>query len=129
MDIEKKENKIMPEQNTPVSAVAHVKAIRVSHRKLSLVAGLIRNMKADKALEQLRFLRKKVAKDVGACLSSAISNADNNLNLDIDSLYVSKVLVGKSVSMKRMMPRAKGRGCRIIKQFSRLTIVVEERNL
>lgn len=114
--------------NSEYQAVASVRAIRVSHRKLSLVAGLIRGMKADKALEQLTFLRKKVATDVKACLNSAIANAENNNNLDIDSLYVSKVLVGKSLSMKRMMPRAKGRGCRIVKQFSRLTILVEDRS-
>lgn len=109
-------------------AVASARSIRVSHRKLSLVAGLIRGMKADKALEQLSFLRKKVATEVKACLNSAIANAENNNNLDIDSLYVAEVLVGKSISMKRMMPRAKGRGCRIVKQFSHLTILVEERN-
>ena len=114
--------------NSNSQAVASVRAIRTSHRKLSLVAGLIRGMKADKALEQLAFLRKKIAPEVKACLNSAIANAENNNNLDIDSLYVAQVLVGKSLSMKRMMPRAKGRGCRIVKQFSRLTIVVEERN-
>lgn len=114
--------------NSNSQAVASVRAIRTSHRKLSLVAGLIRGMKADKALEQLTFLRKKVAPEIKACLNSAIANAENNNNLDIDSLYVAQVLVGKSLSMKRMMPRAKGRGCRIVKQFSRLTIVVEERN-
>lgn len=113
--------------NPEYQAVASVRAIRVSHRKLSLVAGLIRGMKADKALEQLTFLRKKVAIEVKSCLNSAIANAENNNNLDIDSLYIAEVLVGKAISMKRMMPRARGRGSRIIKQFSRLTILLEER--
>ena len=108
-------------------SIARVKAIRVSHRKLSLVAGLIRNMKADKALSQLSFSRKKVSKDIRVCLNAAISNAENNYNLDIDRLYIVKVLVGKAFVMKRLMARAKGRGCRILKQFSRLTIVLEER--
>jgi len=108
-------------------AIAKVKAIRVGHRKLNLVAALIRNMKADKAVEQLNFTRKKVAKDIKTCLNAAISNAENNYNLDIDRLYIASVLVGKALVMKRMMPRAKGRGCRILKRFSRLTIILEER--
>jgi large subunit ribosomal protein L22 len=108
-------------------SIAKVKAIRVSHRKLSLVADLIRNMKADKALAQLSFSKKTVAKEVKECLNAAIANAENNNNLDIDRLYILKVLVGKAFVMKRMMARAKGRGCRIMKQFSRLTIVLEER--
>ena len=109
------------------TAKATVKAMRTSPRKLNLVAALIRDMKAEDALMQLAFLRKKLANEVKACLNSAIANAENNENLDIDNLYVSKVLVGKSMAMKRMRPRAKGRGCRIIKFFSKLTIEVEER--
>lgn len=112
---------------TPTQALAKVKAIRVSHRKLSLVAGLIREMKADKALSQLTFSKQKVSKDIKECLKAAIANAENNYNLDIDRLYILKVLVGKAFVMKRMMARAKGRGCRILKQFSKLTIVLEER--
>jgi large subunit ribosomal protein L22 len=108
-------------------SIAKIKAIRVSPRKLGLVAGLIRNMRADKAIDQLTFSKKTIAKDVKACLNAAIANAENNNNLDIDRLYIMKVLVGKAFVMKRMRPRAKGRGCRILKPFSKLTIMLEER--
>ncbi|NRA73306.1 MAG: 50S ribosomal protein L22 [Rickettsiales bacterium] len=119
----KKKNNIMK----PNQSIAKVKSIRISTRKLGLLAGLIRNMKADQAIAQLSFSKKKVAKDVKMCLNAAIANAENNDNLNIDRLYIAKVLVGKAFTMKRMMARAKGRGCRILKQFSRLTIIVEER--
>ena len=118
----KKENVTKPNQS-----VAKIKAIRVSHRKLNLLAGLIRNMDVDKAVVQLSFSKKKVAKDIKTCLNAAVANAENNYNLNIDELYIAKVLVGKAFVMKRMMARAKGRGCRIIKQFSKLTIILEER--
>ena len=122
MMTQKKENITKPTQS-----IAKVKAIRVSHRKLNLLAKLIRNMKVDQAVAQLSFSKKKVAKDIKTCLNAAVANAENNYNLNIDKLYIVKVLVGKAFVMKRMMARAKGRGCRIMKQFSRLTIILEER--
>jgi large subunit ribosomal protein L22 len=108
-------------------AIAKLAAIKTSVQKLNLVAELIRGMKADMAVVQLTFNNKKVSKDVKNCLLSAIANAENNLNLDIDSLYVSKVLVGKAFTMRRFSARAKGRGTRIMKPFSRLTIELEQR--
>lgn len=107
--------------------VAKLKSIRVSPRKLNLVAEIIRGLKADIALVQLEFARRRIAHEVKACLRSAIANAENNHNLNVDSLYVSEVLVSKSFVMKRMMPRARGRSSTIIKPFSHLTIILEER--
>ena len=108
-------------------AIAKVASIKTSPQKLNLVAGVIRGMNAEKALLQLRFMKKKVAHDVRQCLQSAIANAENNFNLNIDDLFVSKVLVGKALVMKRVRFRARGRVGRIQKPFSNLTIVVEER--
>ena len=108
-------------------AIAKVASIKTSPQKLNLVAEVIRGMGVDKALLQLRFMKKKVAHDVQLCLQSAVANAENNYNLNIDELFVSKVLVGKSLVMKRMRFRARGRVGRIQKPFSNLTIVVEER--
>lgn len=107
-------------------ALAKVKSIRVSPRKLNIVAGAIRGMKAEDALVQLEFMKKRVAKDVRACLQTAVANAENNHNLNVDDLKISEVLVGKSFVMKRMRPRARGRSSRIHKPFSGLTIIVEE---
>lgn len=108
-------------------AVAKLQAIKTSVQKLNLVAAVIRGMKADQAIVQLSFMQRKVAAYIKACLNSAIANAENNHNLNIDNLYVSKVLVGKSFTMRRFRARAKGRGARILKPFSKLTIEVEER--
>lgn len=106
------------------SAVASIKSLRVSPRKLGYVAALIRNLKVEQALVQLSFCQKRIANDVKKCLLSAIANAENNYNLDIDSLRVSEVLVGKSMVMKRFRARARGRGARILKPFSNLKIIV-----
>lgn len=108
-------------------AIARVASIKTSLQKLNLVAGVIRGMDAEKALVQLKFMKKKVAEDIKQCLQSAIANAENNYNLNVDNLFVSKVLVGKSLVMKRMRFRARGRVGKIQKPFSNLTIVVEER--
>jgi large subunit ribosomal protein L22 len=107
-------------------ALAKVKSIRVSPRKLNIVAGAIRCMKAEDALVQLEFMKKRIAKDVRACLQAAIANAENNHNLNVDDLRISEVLVGKAFVMKRMRPRARGRSSRVLKPFSSLTIIVEE---
>ena len=107
-------------------AIARVKSMRISPTKLNLVAGVIRKMKVEEALMQLEFMRKRIAKEVKMCLESAIANAENNHNLNIDNLFVSEVLVSKSLVMKRIRPRAKGRSARIFKPFSKLTIILEE---
>ena len=100
--------------------------IRGSAQKLNLVAALIRNKKAEDALNILTFSKKAMAIDVRKVLASAIANAENNHNLDVDSLIVAEASVGKSISMKRFTPRARGRASRIVKPFSRVRIVVRE---
>ncbi len=100
--------------------------IRTSPQKLNLVAQLIRGKKAERALSDLTFSRRRIANDVKKVLESAIANAENNHNLDVDSLVVDEVYVGKNLVMKRFRARAKGRAARIINPFSQLTIVVRE---
>jgi large subunit ribosomal protein L22 len=100
--------------------------IRGSAQKLNLVAALIRGRKAEDARNILSFSKKAMAVDVRKVLDSAIANAENNHNLDVDSLVVAEASVGKSISMKRFSPRARGRSARIVKPFSRVRIVVRE---
>ena len=100
--------------------------IRGSARKLNLVAGLIRGRKVEEALNILQFSPKAMADDVRKVLASAVANAENNHNLDVDALIVSEASVGKSISMKRFATRARGRSARIVKPFSRLRVVVRE---
>jgi large subunit ribosomal protein L22 len=100
--------------------------IRGSAQKLNLVAGLIRGRKAEDARNILTFSKKAMAADVKKVLESAIANAENNHNLDVDALVVAEASVGKSISMKRWSPRARGRSARIVKPFSRVRIVVRE---
>ena len=100
--------------------------IRTSPQKLNLVAQLIRGKKAEQALNDLTFSQRRVAVEVKKVLQSAIANAENNHNLDVDSLIVSEAYVGKNLVMKRFRARAKGRAARILKPFSQLTIVVRE---
>lgn len=109
-----------------VNAKAVTKSLRVSPRKLNLVAASIRNMKASEALVQLKFSQRRIASEVKKCLQSAIANAENNLGLDIDDLYITSATVGKSLVMKRVMPRARGRAARINKFFSNLYITVTQ---
>ena len=109
---------------TEARAVARM--LRVSPQKLNLVAGLIRGRKAEEALNILTFSKKAMAEDVRKVLASAIANAENNHNLDVDALVVAEASVGKSISMKRFTPRARGRSSRIVKPFSRVRIVVRE---
>ncbi|MEM7044023.1 MAG: 50S ribosomal protein L22 [Pseudomonadota bacterium] len=108
-------------------AMAMARLLRSSPQKLNLVAEMIRGMKAEDALNQLQFSKKAVARDVKKVLMSAVANAENNHGLDVDSLVVSEASVGKSLVMKRFRPRARGRAGRITKPFSRIRIVVEER--
>jgi large subunit ribosomal protein L22 len=100
--------------------------IRGSARKLNLVAGLIRGRKVGDALNILQFSPKAMADDVRKVLASAVANAENNHNLDVDALVVSEASVGKSISMKRFATRARGRSSRIVKPFSRIRVVVRE---
>ncbi|ODP38233.1 50S ribosomal protein L22 [Sphingomonas turrisvirgatae] len=100
--------------------------IRGSAQKLNLVAGLIRGKKAGDALNILQFSKKAMAVDARKVLASAIANAENNHNLDVDALVVSEASVGKSITMKRFHTRGRGKSTRILKPFSRLRIVVRE---
>ena len=107
-------------------ALAVGTTIRGSAQKLNLVAGLIRGRKAGDALNILAFSKKGMAVDARKVLASAIANAENNHNLDVDALVVAEASVGKSIVMKRFTPRARGRSSRIIKPFARLRVVVLE---
>jgi large subunit ribosomal protein L22 len=107
-------------------AKAVARNIRVSPQKLNLVAALIRGKKVAAALADLQFSRKRIAGDVKKCLESAIANAENNHDLDVDDLVVAHAYVGKALVMKRFHARARGRAGRIQKPFSHLTIVVRE---
>jgi large subunit ribosomal protein L22 len=112
---------------TEHQAMAMARLLRTSPRKLNLLAQLIRGRKANDALNQLTFSRRGIAGDVKKVLMSAIANAENNHDLDVDRLVVSEASVGKSLVMKRFRARARGRAGRIEKPFARLRIVVEER--
>jgi large subunit ribosomal protein L22 len=107
-------------------AKAVSRMLRVSPQKLNLVAQLIRGKKAASALADLQFSRKRIAKDVRKCLESAIANAENNHDLDVDDLVVAEAHVGKALVIKRFTPRGRGRVGRIFKPFANLTIVVRE---
>jgi large subunit ribosomal protein L22 len=101
--------------------------LRTSPQKLNLVAQSIRGKSAEAALAELSFSKRRIANDVKKALQSAIANAENNHQLDVDRLYVSEATVGKSFVMKRFRPRARGRAGKIMKPWSRLTVVVRER--
>lgn len=107
-------------------AMAKLRMLRTSPQKLNLVAQMIRGKKVQAALDDLTFSRKRIAKDVYKCLASAASNAENNHGLDLDSLIVSEAFVGKNLVMKRFRARARGRGAKILKPFSELTIIVRQ---
>jgi len=107
-------------------AMAKSKMLRTSPQKLNLVAQMIRGKKVDKALTDLTFSKKRIAEDVKKCLQSAIANAENNHNLDVDELVVAEAYVGKNLVMKRGRPRARGRFGKIMKPFSELTIKVRQ---
>jgi large subunit ribosomal protein L22 len=107
-------------------AKAVTRNLRVSPQKLNLLAQLIRGKKVSAALADLEFSRKRIARDVRKCLESAIANAENNHDLDVDDLVVAQAHVGKGLVMKRHAPRARGRVGKIFKPFSHLTIIVRE---
>jgi large subunit ribosomal protein L22 len=107
-------------------ARAKLRMLKTSPQKLNLVAGLIRGKKVEQALTDLTFSKKRIAGDVKKCLQSAIANAENNHNLDVDELIVAEAYVGKNLTMKRGRPRARGRFGKIIKPFAEITILVRQ---
>ena len=107
-------------------AKAVSKMLRISPQKLNLVAQMIRGKKVASALADLQFSRKRIAKDVRKCLESAVANAENNHDLDVDELVVAEAHVGRAIVIKRFTPRGRGRVGRILKPFSHLTIVVRQ---
>lgn len=115
-----------PPKQAEHEARAVLRMLRISPQKLNLLAQSIRGLTAERALNELDFSRKRAAKDVRKCLWSAIQNAENNHSLDIDSLVVAQAHVGKNLVLKRSHTRARGRGARIEKPFSQLTIVVRD---
>ena len=108
-------------------AKAVINRLRISPRKLNLVAGLIRGMSVNNALTQLSFSGKRIANDVKKGLQSAIANAENNHNLNVDDLYVKEAYVGKNLVMKRMHTRGRGRSAQVLKPFANLTLIVREK--
>ncbi len=107
-------------------ARAKLRMLKTSPQKLNLVAALIRGKKVEKALTDLTFSKKRIAGDVKKCLQSAIANAENNHNLDVDDLVVAEAYVGKNLTMKRGRPRARGRFGKIMKPFAEITILVRQ---
>tara|TARA_B100001063_G_C16410247_1_gene379139 strand:+ start:150 stop:521 length:372 start_codon:yes stop_codon:yes gene_type:complete len=113
--------------NKDTIAIAKDNTVRVSPLKLANIARSIVDKKVNIALNQLKFSNKRISNNVLKVLNAAIANAENNKQLDIDNLYIKEAYVGKSLSMKRFRPRAKGRAASILKPFSKITIIVEER--
>ena len=114
--------------NQNLIAVAKDNMVRISPNKLSILVNSIVNMKASSAINQLQFSSKRISRTILKVLNAAVANAENNKQLDIDKLFVKEAFVGKSLRMKRWRPRAKGRAASIIKPFSKVTIIVEERS-
>ena len=117
-----KRERVLPENE----AQAVLRMVRISPQKLNLVAALIRGKKVSTALAELTFSRKRIALQVRKTLESAIANAENNHDLDVDNLVVAEAHVGKALVMKRFRPRARGRVGKIMKPFSNLTVVVRQ---
>ena len=109
-------------------AKVYLKSIRVSPKKLNLIISPIRGLNVEKALNYLSFSQKRISYQIKKALQSAVANAENNHQLDVDKLYVHEASVGKGLVMKRFKPRAKGRGVRILKPFSNLTIKLKEQS-
>ena len=114
--------------NENLIALAKDNMVRISPTKLSILVNSIVNMKVSSAINQLQFSSKRISRVILKVLNAAVANAENNKQLDIDKLFVKEAFVGKSLRMKRWRPRAKGRAASIIKPFSKVTIVVEERS-
>ena len=113
--------------NQNLIAIAKDNMIRISPTKLSILVNSIVNMKVSSAINQLEFSSKRISRTILKVLNAAVANAENNKQLDIDKLFIKEAFVGKSLRMKRWRPRAKGRAASIIKPFSKVTIIVEER--
>lgn len=116
-----------PRRLPETEAQAIARNLRVSPQKLNLVAAMIRGKKVEQAMAELEFSRKRIAGDVRKCLMSAVANAENNHQLDVNDLVVSEAWVGKNMVLKRFHARGRGRGARIFKPFSQLTVVVREK--
>ena len=114
--------------NQNLISIAKDNMVRISPTKLSILVNSIVNLKVSAAINQLQFSSKRISKTILKVLNAAIANAENNKQLDIDKLFVKEAFVGKSLRMKRWRPRAKGRAASIIKPFSKVTIIVEERS-
>ena len=119
--------KTAPRPYADNEAMAFSKHIRVSAQKLNLVASLIRGLACEKAISELTFSKRRIAQDVKKVLESAIANAENNHDLDVDRLYVAEAYVGRTMVMKRWRARARGRTGKILKPFSNLRVIVRER--
>ena len=116
-----------PRRLKETEAMAGVRMVRVSPRKLNLVAGLIRGRRAQDAVATLAFSKRRIAQDVKKVLQAAIANAENNHQLDVDRLYVKEATVGRAFVMKRFHTRGRGRSARVEKHFAHLTVIVRER--
>jgi large subunit ribosomal protein L22 len=116
-----------PPRHLETEARAYAANLRISPRKLNLVAQLIRGKACQKALADLSFTKRRIAQDVKKLLESAIANAENNHQLDVDKLFVAEASVGRGLVMKRFHARARGRGSRILKPFSNMTLIVREK--
>ena len=119
-------DKLQNQNEEKLEAIAKVRMLKTSPQKLNLVSKMIRNKPVNVALAQLKFSRKRIALDVKKCLESAVANAENNHDLDIEELIVSEAFVGKNLVLKRGRPRARGRYGKILKPFSQLTIKVRQ---
>lgn len=115
-----------PKRTKENEAMAYGRYLRISPQKLNLVAQMIRGQKAGKALVDLQFSKRRIAQEVRKVLQSAVANAENNHNLDVDRLVVAVATVGRTMTMKRFNPRARGRAAGIQKKFSNITIIVRE---
>ena len=113
--------------NENLTAIAKDNMVRISPTKLTILVNSILNLKVSSAINQLKFSSKRVSGTILKVLNAAVANAENNKQLDIDKLFVKEAFVGKSLRMKRWRPRAKGRAASIVKPFSKVTIIVEER--
>ena len=119
-------DKLQNQNEEKLEAIAKVRMLKTSPQKLNLVSKMIRNKPVNVALAQLKFSRKRIALDVKKCLESAVANAENNHDLDIEELIVSEAFVGRNLVLKRGRPRARGRYGKILKPFSQLTIKVRQ---
>lgn len=115
-----------PRRAADNEAIAKARMLKTSPQKLNLVAALIRGKKVERALQDLQFSKRRVSEDVRKCLQSAIANAENNHNLDVDELIVAEAWVGKNLTLKRGRPRGRGRFGRIVKPFAEITIKVRQ---